>query len=312
MSGTAQRLRWSIGLPKPGVATASPDTLAAIARAIESAGFDGVWVSDHPFPVDMSAPVETGPGGARKLGAGHQDWDPFVSLAWLGALTQRLMLHANAVVLPYRSPFVVAKAAATVQHLSRGRLILSIAAGYLKAEFDALGVDIGARTELTEEGVTALRAAWRGEPLWMSSPHWKVEGNAALPAPDPQPPLWRAGNSRTAIAHAARAFDGWTPFEVTAEDARATHTAPLDARTGLAGKIALFRQLCAEVGRPQTLDVSLVRTNWNSWITRSRQDIRDELSNLQEMGVTWIVTSVATADGDEFARRLETIHNIVS
>jgi len=309
---STRSLHWSIAVPEPRVETlVTPDELARTARAVEAAGFDGIWVTDHPLPLDLSFPSGKGVAATAKLGAGHQTWDPFVSLAWLAQVTHKLMLHTNAVVLPYRNPFLVAKAAATLQHLSGGRLIMSVAAGYLKAEFDALGVDIEARDTLMEEGMEALKAAWIGKPFTMSSAHWKVDGNAALPAPNPQPLLWRAGNSRNAISHAARAFDAWIPFEVTADNARATRTAPLSLRDGLIERIALFRELCIDAGRPRTLDICLVRSNWLSWIDRSKQEVRDELQELREAGVTWIMASVTTSNADEFLRRLEMLRTIV-
>jgi probable F420-dependent oxidoreductase len=305
-------LRWSIAVPEPRFGmTVSPAFLAAAARNLESAGFDAIWVSDHPLPVDLSIPREAGIAPTAKLGAGHQTWDPFSALAWLSQATTRVKLHANAVVLPYRNPFITAKAAATVQHLSGGRLIMSLAAGYLQAEFDALGVDIDRRRELMDEGVSALKAAWAGKPFAMHTSRWKVDGNAALPAPDPHPTLWRAGNSYSAIAYAARCCDGWIPFEVSDDNARATRTAPLEAGSGLRERITLFRQLCAESGRPTSLDVSLVRMNWNGWTGRPRQQVREELAELRAMGVTWIVTTLATNEETEFARRLDTLRTLV-
>ena len=105
--------------------------------------------------------------------------------------------------------------------------------------------------------------------------------------------------------------DGWIPFEVSDNQARATRTAPLEVGTGLLERITLFRKLCAESGRRASLDVSLVRTNWNSWTVRSRQQVRDELAELQAMGVTWIVTTLATNEETEFARRLDTLRTLV-
>src|ERR1700719_103650 len=72
------RLRWSISVPEPRFgANVSPTFLAAAARNVESAGFDGIWVSDHPLPVDLSIPREAGSALDVRLGAGHQTWDPF-------------------------------------------------------------------------------------------------------------------------------------------------------------------------------------------------------------------------------------------
>jgi probable F420-dependent oxidoreductase len=286
-----------------------PEQLLAAARAVEEAGFDAVWVTDHPIPYDVSSSLDK--RGAPRMGSGHQTWDPFASLAWLAAGTSDVLLHTNAVVLPYRNPFVVAKAAATVQHLSGGRVVMSLAAGYLESEFQALGVDMKRRNEMMVEGVDALRAAWSGRPVEMSSPRWLVDGNTALPALDPPPPLWRGGNSRTAIEHAARSFDGWAPFEVMGASARMTRTAPLAADAGLRERIALFRELCADAGRPADLDICLVRSGWE-WTDRSRAAVREELEQLREAGVTWIAATVVVSERDEWERRLVLLREIVS
>ena len=72
------------------------------------------------------------------------------------------MLHTNILVMAYRNPFLTAKAAATLQVLSGGRLILGAGAGYQKAEFDALGVDFHKRGKLFDEAIDTIRLAWGG------------------------------------------------------------------------------------------------------------------------------------------------------
>jgi alkanesulfonate monooxygenase SsuD/methylene tetrahydromethanopterin reductase-like flavin-dependent oxidoreductase (luciferase family) len=202
-----------------------PEQLVEAACAVEAAGFHAVWVSDHPLPYDLSMLTSSGvsEGSLRydMRNAGHQAWDPFTVLGWLAAATDQLKLHMNAVVMPYRNPFVTAKAAATLQHLSGGRLIMGLAPGYLRAEFEALGADISARAELVQEGLHAVRAASAGKPFQLRSSRSHVDGNSALPAPDPQPVVWAAGNSRATI-ELARSCDGWAPFEVEGLGAQTT------------------------------------------------------------------------------------------
>jgi alkanesulfonate monooxygenase SsuD/methylene tetrahydromethanopterin reductase-like flavin-dependent oxidoreductase (luciferase family) len=164
-----------------------PEQLVEAACAVEAAGFHAVWVSDHPLPYDLSMLTSSGvsEGSLRydMRNAGHQAWDPFTVLGWLAAATDQLKLHMNAVVMPYRNPFVTAKAAATLPHLSGGRLIMGLAPGYLRAEFEALGADISARAEFVQEGLHAMRTAWAGKPFQLRSSRWHVDGNSALPAP---------------------------------------------------------------------------------------------------------------------------------
>src|SRR5690349_12735307 len=118
--------------PEGDVLDAGP--LREVAGAVERSGFDGFSLSEHPAP------------GARWLASGgHQTLDPFVTLGYVAAATERLRLLTYLAVAPYRNPSLLAKAAATLDKLSGGRLILGLGTGYQKSEFHALGVDIDER-----------------------------------------------------------------------------------------------------------------------------------------------------------------------
>ena len=126
--------------------------ITKVATAAERVGFHGIGFTDHPAP------------SQRWLdGGGHDALDPFVALAFAAAATERIRLIPNIVVLPYRNPFVVAKAAATLDVLSGGRFTLAVGAGYLKGEFAALGVDHAERNELFDEAIDVLKAIWTGD-----------------------------------------------------------------------------------------------------------------------------------------------------
>ena len=98
--------------------------LDEVARAAERAGFDALSLTEHPVP------------GARWLSSGgHQSLDPFVALGFAAAATEQLRLLTHLALAPYRNPFLLAKAAATLDRLSGGRLTLGLGAGYQKSEF---------------------------------------------------------------------------------------------------------------------------------------------------------------------------------
>ncbi len=100
-------------------------------------------------------------------------------------------------VLPYRNPFVVAKAGATLDLLSGGRFTLAVGAGYLKREFAALGVDLDERDELFDEALDVIKAIWTGDDVGFEGRHFSARGVTAHPRPvsDPHPPIWIGGNS---------------------------------------------------------------------------------------------------------------------
>src|SRR5690242_16290137 len=131
-----------------------PGPIADVAATAEQAGWGGFAFTEHPAP------------GARWLaGGGHQSLDPFVALGHAAAVTNRVRLLTYLAVAPYRNPFLLAKAAATVDKLSAGRLILGLGTGYLKSEFYALGVDFERRNELFDETLDVLPRAWSGDPF---------------------------------------------------------------------------------------------------------------------------------------------------
>jgi probable F420-dependent oxidoreductase len=243
-------VRFSVQLPTENVSAPGEFLTAAaigeMARAAEAAGFDAAFVTDHPIP------------GDRWLRAGgHHTLDPFVALAFAAAATQRLRLQTNVLVLPYRNPFLVAKAAATLDVATGGRLILGVAAGYLKSEFAALGVPFEERNERSDEAIRVLKRAWSEDGVVCEGRGFSAEGNTARPRPAqrPHPPIWVGGNSRRAIRRAVELGDGWLPFPAPARMAKYVHTAPMENEADLATALVHLRELSERAGRRAPLDV---------------------------------------------------------
>jgi probable F420-dependent oxidoreductase len=224
-------------------------TAAAIARlsaAAEEAGFDAVFVTEHPIPGD--AWLATG---------GHQALDPFVALSFAAAATSRIRLLTNLVIPAYRNPFLLAKAVASLDHLSGGRVVLGIGAGYLEPEFEALGVDFAERNDLTDEAIGAMRAVWSGTSVSLTGRHWRAAGNTALPPPAQAggPPIWVGGNSRRAMRRAVELADGWAPMMAPARMSARVHTGAIPTVGDLARRIAEAKEHAASVGRAAPLEV---------------------------------------------------------
>jgi alkanesulfonate monooxygenase SsuD/methylene tetrahydromethanopterin reductase-like flavin-dependent oxidoreductase (luciferase family) len=119
-------MRFSIQLPtdrvEQGDEFVSRDAIIEMARAVEHAGFDACYVTDHPAPA-----------ASFLEGGGHHALDPFVALSLAAAATERLRLHTNILVLPYRNPLLTAKAIASLDAVSGGRVIMGVAAGLMSA-----------------------------------------------------------------------------------------------------------------------------------------------------------------------------------
>jgi len=255
----------------------SGEAVADVARAAEDAGFAACFVTDHP--AGDATWLDTG---------GHHALDPLVALSFAAAATTRLRLLTHVFILPYRNPFLTAKGVLTLDALSGGRFILGTAAGYLRPEFGALGVDFDERNELMDEALDVIRLAWSGDDIAYEGRHFKARGVRMRPLPvaRPHPPIWIGGNSHTAIRRAVDRAQGWAPFPSTGI-ARAAKTAEVGGLDDLRPRIAYARAYAAEVGRTEPLEIC-----WSLGDASSSDDVR----RLEDEGITWATVGFHTAD----------------
>ena len=267
-----------IGVIAPPGEFQSMAAVTAMAHALEAAGIDAAFTTDHPAP-----------DAAWLHSVGHDALDPFAALAFVAAASARLMVHANIVVLAYRSPFVTAKAAATVQALSGGRLILGVGVGYQKTEFDALGVDFHRRGALADAALATICAAWAG-------PVTLPDGTAveSRPAPNPVPPIWIGGASAKALERAARWGDGWCPFYANPGMGPADQDSGVRSLDHLRELIARLHERRAALGRTGPFDIVL---GPRLRIKRANAETADRFvaatHELQAAGVTWATINIA-------------------
>jgi probable F420-dependent oxidoreductase len=278
----------SLGLPthrvEEGAEFVSAEAISSIARAAEDAGFESVYVTDHPFP-----------GDAWLAHGGHHTLDPFVALAIAAGATTRLRLLTNLLIVAYRNPFVTAKAVASLDVASAGRVTVGIGAGYLESEFEGLGVDFDSRNDLTDAAIVRMKEAWSGR---------SVQGNTARPAPvqRPHPPIWIGGNSRRAIRRAAELADGWMPMPNPARSAARRRTPALESVSDLVDRLAYAREMRAEVGG-SPLEVVFIPTGLDMLSEHGRFDagaVRDSVAELTSVGVTAFNVALGGADRAAF------------
>lgn len=274
---------------------ASGEAVAEMARSAEAAGFDACFVTDHPFP-----------GDKWMAGGGHHALDAFVCLTWAAAATQRIRLHTHILVLPYRNPFLTAKAAATLDALSGGRLILGTAAGYLKSEYRALGADFEHRNEVCDEAIVAIKRAWTEEGVELSGRGFEARGNTMLPRPAqrPHPPIWVGGNSRLAIRRAVELADGWAPFPNAKKVASYQRTAVLESLDDLAAGLAYAREHAAAVGRTALLDVCFAPLGVDMFRDElpDPEALREQVAAMAALGVTWTALSLPAPSRDAWCQ----------
>jgi probable F420-dependent oxidoreductase len=219
-----------------------------IALALERSGASAAFVSEHPAP--SADWLHNDP-------AGHDALDPFTSLAFIAALTTRLQVVSSAVVLPFRNPFITAKAAATLQVLSDYRFVLGVAVGYQREEFEALGVAFNQRGALTDEALETIRLAWKGGTVVKRGLHFNAVGNEPRPAPSPQPPIWVGGASDKALERAAKWGDGWMPHFSVPTNNPITKASSIETVDDFAKKLDRVMEIRAKLQKSSPFEVSV-------------------------------------------------------
>jgi probable F420-dependent oxidoreductase len=267
------------------------EAVGEIGAALERVGFHSCSVTDHPCPT------------ARWLDAGgHHAQDPFVMLALVASVTHAVRLLTGILVLPYRNPFITARSVATLDLYSRGRVTLGLGAGYLKAEYRALGVDFDRRNEIMDEYLLAVKVALGGEEFVFEGTGYQAFGNRILPGPvqKPHPPLWVGGNSRRAIRRAVELADGWYPFFTAGGIASAsTRTAEMSGEADLAQGVAYLREHCERIGRTDlpTIFVGSITTPGESWTPAI---LIDRIGRYRDLGVVGAGIHIAGATRAEW------------
>jgi probable F420-dependent oxidoreductase len=281
------------------------EAITELSVAAEDAGFDAVFVTEHPIPADRW--LATG---------GHHALDPFVALAVAAAATTRIRLHTNLCIPAYRNPFLLAKTVATLDALSKGRVILGVGAGYMEDEFAALGVAFGERNALIDEAIRAMRAAWTGESVVLRGAHFDATGNTALPVPAQPggPPIWIGGNARRAMRRAVELADGWAPMPSPARASRRLHTPGLETLDELGARIEELHTMARDVGRDAPLDVVFMPPGLDMFEDGPVGDaasIVDGIRALAVVGVTYVTVTVPGHTRAQLLANLDTFRDEV-
>ncbi len=181
-----------------------------LASRAEELGFDSVWASDHVFNVSYVY---------ERLG-NRPYYDPLSILSYVAAITENLVLGTSVLVLPYHNPMRLAKAAATLDVMSGGRLALGVGVGVIEQELNALGSPFHQRGAITNESIAIMKELWTQDDPSFQGEFYSFSGMKFSPKPVQKPhiPLLIGGTSRAAIRRAARLGDGWHPTAMPPEE----------------------------------------------------------------------------------------------
>jgi len=205
---------------------ASPEAIVAAAKKAEEVGFEAIFVNDHIVVGDdaRSAPWTN-------------VYDPFVAMSFIAAHTSRIGVGVSVLIMPYRNPVATAKALATLDIMSAGRVTVGVGVGWNEAEFAALGVPFRERGARTNEYLRLWQACWSPGKVSFAGKFVSFANMHVNPKPvqQPHPPIWIGGTSDAALRRAARFAAVWQPT-------------PLPIAQ-LVERQAALRKACEDIGR---------------------------------------------------------------
>jgi probable F420-dependent oxidoreductase len=275
-------MKFGIGFATSG-AFSDPALLGHLAVTAERCGFDSLWSVEH-----VAIPVPHTPYAGSKDGQmpGGDDVaipDPLIPLAYAAAITKTIKLATGILILPQRHPIYTAKEVATVDLLSGGRVILGIGSGWMKEEFEALGINFHHRGAMTDEAIQALRALWRDGTSSFAGKHFKFGPLYSCPKPVRKDvPIHVGGHSTAAARRAGRYGDGFFPTVMNPEK--------------LKELFGIVRAEAKKAGRnPDAIEFSCM--------TRSVEAAN--LKALAELGVSRVVVNPPGTKPDALTRGLE-------
>ncbi len=192
------------------LAFSDPAHYCDLAVAAESAGWDGLAVSDHVVhPEKIASPYPYTEDGSPRWDAPAPWPEPFVAIGAMAAVTTRLRFVTSIYVLPLRDPFTVAKAAGTAAVMSGNRLSLGMGVGWMREEFELLGQSFARRGRRADEMVAVMRTLWQGGMVEYHGEFFDFERLQMSPAPSEPIPILVGGVSEPALRRVGRLGDGW-------------------------------------------------------------------------------------------------------
>ena len=261
------------------------DSIVAIAQTAEGLGYASLWTNDHVLlPTSLPEPF------------GHV-LESLTTLSYLAASTNHIQLGTGILVLPQRDPVLVAKQAATVSHLSGGRLALAVGVGYIKQEYAYLRADFGKRGRLADEYIAAMRELFDSDTPEFHGPHINYADVLFSPRPAAGIPILVGGNSAAALKRAAALGDGWYGLWQSPEKVHAS-LAQINEFGIHRATIEVSVRVVTRIGSP------IPDSDPETTLQGDADAILHKLQQYSEAGVDSIVIEPASTDLDDFLRQL--------
>ena len=270
----------------------APDTLLPLMKRVEEMGFESVWTGEHVMiPRDYASAYPFNTSGRIGVPPETHFIDPLIALSHVAAHTTTLRLGTGINLLPQSNPLLFAKQVASLDHLSKGRVLLGLGVGWLAEEFTAMGVPFAGRGRRFDDYLRAVKKVWSGVEFEHQSDYLNWSGFKSYPLPHAPsgPPIIIGGHSPAALRRTVATGDGWFAFPKSHDE--------------LSGLLGQLRDRAAAAGRdPATIEITAL------W--RDFADGMVSLETYREMGVHRLLVPLgllARGDlGDNLERLQET------
>lgn len=271
----------------------APDTLLPLMKRVEEMGFESVWTGEHVMiPRDYASAYPFNTSGRIGVPPETHFIDPLIALSHVAAHTTTLRLGTGINLLPQSNPLLFAKQVASLDHLSKGRVLLGLGVGWLAEEFTAMGVPFAGRGRRFDDYLRAVKKVWSGVEVEHQSDYLNWSGFKSYPLPHAPsgPPIIIGGHSPAALRRTVATGDGWFAFPKSHDE--------------LSGLLGQLRDRAAAAGRdPATIEITAL------W--RDFADGMASLETYREMGVHRLLVPLgllARGDlGDNLERLQETV-----
>ena len=208
-------MKYGFTLPGRGH-LATPERLGIIARKGEEFGFDTLLTGDHILvPKNISSVYPYTEGGEFPGSGSGESMEQITLLSYIAGQTSKIRLVTSVLIVPHRNPLIAAKSLATLDLLSEGRLVVGVGVGWMREEFQALGLPpFEERGAVTDEYIRAFKVLWTEDDPHFEGKYISFDDISFLPKPvqKPHPPIWVGGESRPALRRTAELADGWFPL----------------------------------------------------------------------------------------------------
>ena len=276
-----------------------PDLFRTLAVGAEENGFESIWTVEHVvIPEGFKSTYPYTASGQLKGTADMALSDPLLHLAFAASITKRIRFGTAVMILPQRSPLYVAKEVASLDALSKGRMMLGIGSGWLAEEFEALQLDWKKRGLMTDEAIQSVRALWRDNPSSFHGKYFNFGPVRSLPKPVQAGgvPILVVGHSPAAVRRAARFGDGF--FPAVGELVRMSWEIDAAAMDRLRALLKSLKEECEKLGRDFTkMEISCIGPA-----------NLDTLKTLRDIGVSRVTIGPPAFEAEALQRGLEKIN----